>query len=247
MKGDEADMEELRRQNGLLRDELDGLASAMSHDLRDPLRAIVGYSGLLKRSVEGRLDEKESALLDEILTNAEQLNVYADALLQYSRLSRRKLNVINIFDMGRICGRAVDAATGERPEPSLDLKVGELPGARGDAALVEQVFGILLDNAIRFARKGRGSKAEIRGRLEEEMAVYTVADEGVGFPEGRAEDLFVLFSTLGEKGPENAAQGVGLALARRIVNRHGGWIQAEGSPGKGATITFALPALSEQI
>ena len=242
----QTDADELRLQNAVLQEELDGLAHAMSHDLRDCLRSIVGFSGLLERALEGRLDAEQSALFDEVRGNAEQLNVYVAGLLQYSRLSRRQLNLINIFDMGRVCSRAVDAATGERPEPALDLTVGELPGARGDAALVEQVFGILLDNAIRFAQPGGNASVEIRGRVEDGMAVYTVSDNGRGFSADKSEDIFVLFAILGPKDRKNAAQGAGLALARRIVNRHGGWIRAEGSPGAGATLSFALPALPDQ-
>ncbi len=147
--------------------------------------------------------------------------------------------------MERICRRAADTAGGERPEPPLDLVIADdLPGARGDAALVEQVFGILLDNAIRFAGGERNLRVRIGGRVEDGFAVFTVEDNGAGFPADKAEELFVLFSTLGGKAPENAAQGVGLALARRIVNRHGGWIRATGRPGEGATFTFALPALA---
>lgn len=236
---------ELQRKNGLLRAELDGLAHAISHDLRDPLRAIVGLSGLLKRSVAGRLEEKEETLLHDILLNAEQLNIYVEAVLRYSRLSQRELHVMNLFDMEKICRRAADTASGERPEPALDLVIHSLPGARGDAPLVEQVFAILLDNAIRFACPARPLKVEVSGQIADGMAVYTVVDNGEGFPQERAEDLFALFATLGSKEQGNAAEGVGLALAQRILSRHDGWMKAEGRLGEGAKFTIALPALSE--
>ena len=130
------ELEKLRRENEGLRAELDGLAYGISHDLRDPLRTIIGFSGLLKRSAAEKLDERGNKMLHDILANAEQLNVYVEAILQFSRLGRRELSVIDLTDMSRVVRRASDTASGERPAPGRELDIQDLPPARGDSALV---------------------------------------------------------------------------------------------------------------
>jgi len=237
------ELETLRKENKILRRELDGLSYGISHDLRDPLRTIIGFSGLLKRSLADKADERSTQMLSDILTNAEQLNVYVEVMLQYSRLSRRELSLIELGDMQRVCRRAADTASGERPNPALDLLISDLPPVMGDSALVEQVFVILLDNAIRFADPDRPLKVEIRGKEADGNVIFEVSDNGVGFSPERSDDVFSLFQTLEKKEPSNAAQGVGLAMALRIVLRHGGWMKAEGRKGQGATFSFSLPGV----
>ena len=237
------ELETLRKENKILRRELDGLSYGISHDLRDPLRTIIGFSGLLKRSLADKADERSTQMLSDILTNAEQLNVYVEVMLQYSRLSRRELSLIELGDMQRVCRRAADTASGERPNPALDLLISDLPPVMGDSALVEQVFVILLDNAIRFADPDRPLEVEIRGKEVDGNVIFEVSDNGVGFSPERSDDVFSLFQTLEKKEPSNAAQGVGLAMALRIVLRHGGWMKAEGRKGQGATFSFSLPGV----
>ena len=240
------ELEQLREENETLRRELDGLAFGISHDLRDPLRTIIGYAGLLQRSLSEATDERSQKMLADILGNAEQLNIYVESILQYSRLARRRLAPIDLTDMERICRRGADTASGERPSPALDLLIGELPPARGDSALVEQVFTILIDNAIHFADPHRELKVEVRGRVEDGRSIYEVIDNGIGFSPDHAEDVFVIFRTLEKKDPTRSARGVGLALALRIILRHGGWMKADGRPGRGAVFTFSLPGVAQE-
>lgn len=241
----EDELDQLRTENEILKRELDGLAYGISHDLRDPLRTIIGYSGLLSRSLADEVDERSAKMLDQIVTNSEQLNIYVESMLQYSRLSRRELHPIDLSDLERTCRRAADTASGERPQPALELEIRDLPAVRGDAALIEQIFTLLLDNTIRFADSSRELKVEISGRSEAGKAYLTVKDNGIGFTQDQAEDIFTLFGTVAGKDPTNAAQGVGLAMALRIALRHGGWIRADGHPGRGAEFTVCLPALGE--
>jgi PAS domain S-box-containing protein len=212
--------------------ELDSFAYTVSHDLRAPLRAIHGFATILAtQSAELSSDEAADAVR-RIVAGADRMGQLLDALLRFSRLSRRTLEIERI-DMGAM----VKAILGEMPvPPACTVHVGTLPDADGDSVLIRQVWQNLLSNAVKYSAGHARPRIEVGCR----DGAYFVTDNGVGFDQMYVDKLFRVFSRLHTAGAFEGT-GAGLAIVARIVSRHGGSVHAEGVEGAGATFTFTLP------
>jgi signal transduction histidine kinase len=220
--------------------ELEGFSYSVSHDLRAPLRAIDGFSRILLEDYRERLDDEGRRLLDVVRASTQKMAQLIDDILEFSRMGRREL-VAAELDM-----EAVARSVLQELEPSwagrdLRVELARLPPARGDGPLLHQVWANLLGNAVKFTRPKAGAAVELGGRVEARENVYYVKDNGVGFDMRYADKLFGVFQRL--HGPQEfEGTGIGLAIVKRIVARHGGRVWAEGKVNEGATFYFALPA-----
>ena len=142
------------------------------------------------------------------------------------------------LDMVALVNGAVEEVL--EPARSIDVRVAKLPPAVGDAALIRQAWLNLLANAVKYTRPRSRAVIEVTGEASPGEVVYAVKDNGVGFDPQYKNKLFGVFQRL-HGASEFEGTGVGLALVQRIVRRHGGWVQAEGTPGEGAKFSFALP------
>ena len=228
-----SDLEEANR-------ELEAFSYSVSHDLRAPLRAIEGFCGMLAKESAERLNAEDHRWLDIVRANARKMSQLIDDLLAFSRTGRHEIRH-NMLGMKTIVLTAVEeVAGGPGALAEIDLKLSALPDAEGDSTLIRQVWINLLSNALKFSARQEKALVEVGGRLDGRFAVYYVRDNGVGFDPRYAGKLFGVFQRLhGEK--EFEGTGIGLALVKRIVERHGGRVWAEGAVGKGATFSFSLP------
>jgi hypothetical protein len=218
--------------------ELEAFTYSVSHDLRAPLRAVEGYSAILQRAAGDRLDEESRELVESIRRSALRMSDLINDLLTLSKASRQDLRVGHV-DMQRLA----EAVLGEvLPADELgrsDVTLGPLPAAVGDEGLVRQVFTNLLGNAVKFSAKKERRSIEVGARRIGNETAYFVRDDGVGFPASSSDRLFKSFQRLHDA-RDFEGTGIGLALVRRIVERHGGRVWAESAPGAGATFWFVL-------
>ena len=219
--------------------ELESFSYSVSHDLRAPLRAIHGFAGILLQECKQKLDEQEYSLLTRINQNAVRMNQLIGDLLQFARVGREPLHSTRI-DMRQLVD-AVIADLQAGAASGAEIVIGELPPAMGDASVLRQVWQNLIGNALKFSRNTAHAKVRIEGARRDGMIEYAVSDNGAGFDAKHADKLFGVFQRL-HTSREFEGTGIGLAIAQRIVQRHGGSIAAEGAVGSGSTFRFTLPA-----
>ena len=232
---------ELRAANATLevaKRELETFAYSVSHDLRAPLRAIDGFSKMLLEDYATHLDPEGQRLLNVVRESAAKMGRMIDNILAFSRASRAELEPKSV-DMVALVGAAIRNINASTPGRKARFEIGALPHAYGDAAMLERVWANLIDNAIKFSAPKPDAKIEIGATSGAGETVYFVRDNGVGFDMCNVDALFGLFQRL--HGTDFSGTGVGLAIVKRIVARHGGRVWAEGKPNEGATFYFALP------
>jgi PAS domain S-box-containing protein len=217
--------------------ELKAFNTTVSHDLRGPLLVIGGFSRKLQENYSAQLDAKGRQFLDTICRNAQNMQQLIDDLLAFSQLDNRKIKVLEV-NMGELAKAVFDELGNLDPGRTLVLK--SLPQVRADKAMIRQVFVNLLSNAFKFTKSKGHGVIEIGGVSKEDKTVYYVKDNGIGFDMQDANKLFNVFQRL-HNPDEFEGTGVGLAIVKRIVNRHGGWVWAEGRVNEGATFYFSLP------
>ncbi len=220
--------------------ELESFSYSVSHDLRAPLRAIEGFSGMLVKESSDHLTAEDLRLLDVVRTNARKMSELIDDLLAFSRTGRHEMRRGRLAMKSLVLAAFAEAAGGPDSLAEIDLKLAELPDVEGDHALVRQVWINLLSNALKFSARKEKPRIEVGGGLDGPFAVYHVRDNGVGFDPRYVDKLFGVFQRLHGVN-EFEGTGIGLALVKRIVERHGGRVWAEGEPGVGATFFFSLP------
>jgi PAS domain S-box-containing protein len=213
--------------------ELQAFSYTVSHDLRAPLRAIIGYSSMLRKQSPGG---EEGELLARIARNAQRLGQMVDDLLDFSHLGRGELSVQR-FDPNPLVAEVIESARASYPRATVTA--GSLPEMTGDRGLLRQVFENLVGNALKFSAKVAAPAVEVGAKQVAGETVFFVRDNGVGFDMKYADELFKVFRRLHpQEGFEGS--GVGLAIVQRIVARHGGRVWAESAPQAGATFYFTL-------
>jgi len=247
--------------------EIETFVYSVSHDLRSPLVNLQGFSRELERSckdlrralektelppeVRRRLDAVDHDMLESvryILTAVSRLGNIIDALLRLSRAGRVEYQWQRV-DVDAVVHRVVDAMRGTTAAKGAQVSVGALPPAWGDPTAVEQIFGNLLGNALNYLDPGRPGRIEIGAESTAEEPspgapiTYWVRDNGLGIPEKYQPKLFVAFQRL--HGDVASGEGIGLALVRRMVERHGGKIRAESREGSGTIFFLTLPPPEE--
>ena len=218
--------------------ELEAFSYVVSHDLRAPLRAVHGFASLLGRHLEERLDPEGRRLLGVVEAGAATMGRLIDGLLTYTQIGRASLRR-SLVDMKALAEQIVEQVKGGPEGERFEVRVAELPAVEADPVLVAALLRHLLSNAAKFS--SRRDRPEIEVGFEEgpDGTVFLVRDNGVGFDPAHAAKLFGVFDRLHAFG-DFEGDGIGLALAKRIVERHGGWIRAEGAPDRGATFRFTL-------
>ncbi len=219
------------------RDELESFSYSVSHDLRAPIRAINGFSRLLQNDYGSMLQGDGARYVGIIRSEAERMGALIDDLLAFSRMGKATLRKSSV-DMDALFRSVASELLRQQPDASLTIE--PLPPAIGDASLLRQVAANLVGNALKFTN-GEPARVSITGSRHNGLNRYVVADHGVGFDMRYVDKLFGVFQRL-HTGEQFEGTGVGLAIVKRIVNRHGGDIDAEGEPGRGARFTFTLPA-----
>lgn len=236
--------EELRRANEELarsNDELEQFAGIVAHDLRTPLVSLSGCATLLKEEAGEKLPDACLELIGFIEQSAQQLGRLVKKLLEYSQAGGGRLRVITC-DLPGIYHMVLQNLKAELEKTSARVTCDSLPQVRGDAELLGQFFQNLIENALKY----RGPLApEVHVGVREEAGcwVFWVRDNGPGIAPEHLETIFSMFERgpAGKEGPKGL--GLGLATCKRIVEKHGGRIWVESTPGQGSTFYFSLPMI----
>jgi PAS domain S-box-containing protein len=218
--------------------ELDSFSYSVSHDLRAPLRAIDGFSQALQEDFSAQLPEEGLRYLRTIREGSQRMGVLIDDLLAFSRLSRLPLNrePVNMNDLVWALVAEMSPAGEDR---HAKVEVNDLPPCNADPALLKQVWINLLSNALKYTRHRENAHIEIGADESNGTTTWFVRDNGAGFDMLYVDKLFGVFQRL-HRAEEYEGTGVGLAIVRRIVERHGGRVWAEGALERGATFFFTL-------
>jgi light-regulated signal transduction histidine kinase (bacteriophytochrome) len=219
--------------------ELEAFIYSVSHDLRAPLRAINGFTKIILDDHNLSLNSEIQSLLRKVWDNANKMRLLIEDLLRLSRTNRQQLS-LTVIDMKALFSSMIEETRQNYPGYKIAVVMSPLPKATGDLALLKQVISNLLSNAVKFSGKKEKSEIEIGWFQESENVVYYLKDNGIGFDMKYAQDLFGVFRRLSNS-EDYEGTGVGLALVKRIIERHGGRVWATGVPNGGATFYFTIP------
>lgn len=217
--------------------ELSAFAYTVAHDLRAPLRAILGFAGLLRESDGGRLSAEGEHALARMEAGAYRLHDLIEALLNYARSARTHLKIVEL-DLAALAAEVVETLSAAYP--AAHVRIGPLPKVRGDRALLWSVLMNLISNALKFSSKCDRPLVEIGMASTARGHAVFIKDNGAGFNPSHAAKLFGVFHRLHTE-REFPGLGIGLAFAKRVLTRHGSEIWAESRPEQGATFYFTLP------
>lgn len=219
--------------------ELEQFAYATSHDLQEPLRMVVGYTQLLQRRLADKLDGESREFMAYAVDGATRMQQLIQDILAYSRVGTRAepSEPVESAEVVRdVLGRLATAIA----ESGADIELGTLPGVFADRTQLAQLFQNLIGNAIKFRRKDAPAKVRVEARREGSAWRFEVADNGIGIDPEYRRRLFVIFQRLHTR-REYPGTGIGLAICKRIVERHGGEIGIGTAPGGGSVFWFTLP------
>ena len=219
--------------------DLENFSYSVSHDLRAPLRAIDGFVGILLEDYAPKLDAEGLRLFGVVQDNARKMGQLIDDILAFSRAGRLELEQVEV-DMNRLVEEVWRnlSQTGDEP---IEFTCADLPPVQADPRALRQVWQNLLGNARKFSRNRRPARIEVSSAQEAGRITYTVSDNGAGFNPEYANKLFGLFQRLHGM-EEFEGTGVGLAIVKRFVEKHGGSVSATGAVQGGARFSFSLPA-----
>ncbi|PZU97939.1 MAG: hypothetical protein DCE90_05445 [Pseudanabaena sp.] len=222
--------------------ELESFSYSVSHDLRAPLRAIDGFSRILQEDHGAYLDSEAKRYLKIIRDNTKRMGELIDDLLNLSRWNRREMSVRQI-DVNSLVKKVLDEYRAEIERRQIELIVSELPECQADDSLLTQVWVNLISNAVKYTSKTEQARIEISYQIINDEVIYFIGDNGSGFDMQYADKLFGVFQRMHlERDFEGT--GIGLAIAQRIIQRHGGRIWANAAVNQGATFYFTLNAYS---
>lgn len=234
--------------------ELESFSYSVSHDLRAPLRAIDGFSKALFEDYKDNIDDEGKRLLQVVRDNTRRMGLLIEDILAFSRVGRKDIEIFNINMEGlarEVCNELISSA-GKR---TVRIEIKAMPPALGDRSMIRQVFANLISNALKFTAKradavieagsmaadsGPGTVSSGRDKDIDKQNIYYLKDNGVGFDMHYSDRLFGVFQRL-HSSEEFEGTGIGLAIVKRIISKHGGSVWAEGRPGEGATFYFKLP------
>jgi PAS domain S-box-containing protein len=221
-------------------EELEAFCYSVSHDLRAPLRGIDSFSRILLTEFGPDLNEEGKRLLNIVRGEAQRMGYLIDDLLAFSRMGRQEMQATSC-DMTMLAKHAFEQVDVEARNRVRRFDLKTLPPAYGDRSMLRQVFFNMVANAVKFSAHQEEPALEIGGSSTDGLNTYYVRDNGVGFDQRYADKLFGVFQRLHSE-DEFEGTGVGLALVKRIIQRHHGKVWAEGRLNEGATFYFTLPA-----
>ena len=219
--------------------ELEAFSHSVSHDLRAPLRHILGFSEILREEFYDKLPEKARSYLDTITDAAKKMNRLIDDLLNLSRTNRVELKK-STLKMNQVLDEALSELSPQLENRKVEFKISPMPEVSGDYNLLRMVWINLLDNAIKYTRTRETAVISIDYKKEKKEFIFCIRDNGVGFDMNYADKLFGVFQRL-HSVDEFEGNGIGLSNVRRIISRHSGRTWAEAEVDKGAAFYFSLP------
>ena len=219
--------------------ELQQFAYIASHDLQEPLRAISGFTELLEKRYKGQLDERADKYIHFIIDGTRQMNQVIHDLLAYSRV-QTKAHEFEFIDMNQSLKQALLNLQVSIQEKKAVIRTETLPWIYADGIQITQLFQNLIGNALKFQKPGITPEINVSVRKAGEMWIISVTDNGIGIDPQYSDRIFKIFQRLHAKG-EYEGTGIGLAICKRIVERHGGEISVRSEPGVGSTFSFSLP------
>jgi len=245
--------EELQRSNR----ELEQFAAVASHDLQEPLRKIQAFGDRLQSLVRGDLSEKAQDYLDRMLASAGRMRTLIDGLLQFARVSTRHQPAAAV-DLGQVARDVVSDLEGRLQQSHGKVEINGLPTVTADPLQMRQLLQNLIGNALKFQRPGVPPEVRITGRVSPSpptasedtqlglQCELVVEDNGVGFEPAYKDRIFELFQRLHGR-DEFEGTGMGLAICKKIVERHGGKITAASTPGEGSRFLVTLPVVQAKL
>jgi signal transduction histidine kinase len=228
----------LERSNQSLRE----FAYVASHDLQEPLRTIASFTELLQKRYAGRLDADADEFIGFVVDGAKRMQQLIDDVLEYSRVSTHGKPLVPV-DLDAVARRSVANLRASIEERGAEVTVGPLPRVMGDEIQLGQLLQNLVGNALKYNRSAR-PRVEVSARRDGRGWRVAVSDNGIGIAPEYHERIFRIFSRLHTRG-EYGGTGIGLAICKRIVDRHGGRMMVESEEGKGASFAFSLAGIEE--
>lgn len=219
--------------------DLESFAYSVSHDLRVPLRAIDGFSSIVLRRYEDKLDDEGRRYLNVVRDNTRKMSRLIDDILAFSRTGRQGMSLSEV-NMDALAREVLEEFEPDITLRDIVVEISPLPAAQGDLSMLRQVWVNLLSNAMKFTCRKPSASVQLGSYREGSELVYFIKDNGAGFDMRYSEKLFGVFQRL-HGVEEFEGTGIGLAIVKRIVCRHGGRVWAEGVVDEGATFYFALP------
>lgn len=218
--------------------ELEKFAYIASHDLREPLRSIVGFAQLIQKRNADKLDKESSEFLEKVIDSGQRMNLLIHGLLDYSKVTSAgrafdQVNMLNVLEKVRSDIQA------QMEESKAELIVTELPEVNGDELQLRQLLQNLVSNGIKFSRANIRPVIQVRAEKNKDIWTFAVQDNGIGLDMRYKEKVFQIFSRL-HTSDKYHGSGIGLAVCKRIVERHGGNIWLDSTPGKGTTVYFTI-------
>lgn len=253
------ELENANRELSVANRELEAFSGSVSHDLRAPLRTIDGLLQVVQEDFGASVPPEARRHIEAISAQASRMSELIEDMLRLSRLGREPLQKRSV-DMRSLVQEVVDELRAAEGARTLEIRIGELPAVQADPSLLRQVWVNLVANALKFTRRRESALIEIGGAERAgpggartgmgpgngpdpgwvEHKLYSIRDNGAGFDPSGAERLFGIFQRL-HAAKDFEGTGVGLSIARRIIERHGGSIWAESAPDRGAAFHFTLP------
>jgi signal transduction histidine kinase len=231
---------ELERSNR----DLEQFAYVASHDLQEPLRKVASFCQLLQRRYAGRLDERADRYIAFAVDGAQRMQQLINDLLTFSRVGRTTDNFGRV-DLGAVAAAAAAQLEPVREESGGKIDIGALPTVPGDPGLLQALLANLIGNGLKFHRKGVAPVVRVAAQRDSDMWTITVTDNGIGIEPEYGEKIFLIFQRLHGR-DAYPGTGIGLALAKKIVEFHRGHIGLAPGDGQGTTISFTLPAQPEE-
>jgi light-regulated signal transduction histidine kinase (bacteriophytochrome) len=223
--------------------ELEQFAYVSSHDLREPLRAITGHLQLLRRHLRDRLDGTELESLDFAVDGARRMDTLIRDLLDYSRIGHAA-RVMEDVDLGEVIADSLANLSAAMADCGAEVTpTTPMPHTHGNRMELTRLFQNLIGNALKYRAPDRAPKVRLSAVQVEGAWEIAIKDNGIGIEPQYFERIFMIFQRLHGRG-EYEGTGIGLAVCRKIVERHGGSIRVESTPGEGSTFTIVLPAIS---
>lgn len=220
--------------------EMEAFSYSVSHDLRAPLRGIIGFTAILEEDYVSKLDDEAKRVTTIIKNNAMRMGQLIDDLLTFSRMGRQDIIKTNI-NTSDMVNEVIDGLSINNNRGHLNWIIGDLPVVKGDVNTIRQVWVNLISNAIKYSTNEKQPQIEIVSFSHEGQTAFFVKDNGVGFDKKYMDKLFKVFQRL-HSSEEFEGTGVGLAIIEKIISKHGGKVWAEAEINRGASFYFSLPA-----